>query len=243
MSTVWAGAPQHPSLNPTDVHIWRASLALPAASVAALREVLSEDERARADRFVFARDRDKFIAARGRLRHILAAYLDVQPNAIGFEYGPYGKPQLSSPKTDVRLQFNVSHSGDLALVAVAWGRRVGIDLEDARRECAYLEIANSVFSAHERAALAALPEAQQRMAFYTIWTRKEAFIKAHGEGLSYPLDRFSVSAELDGPVTLALADGAGEGRWTLHGLKPGDGYVGALAVEGGVMSVRLFEVQ
>jgi 4'-phosphopantetheinyl transferase len=205
-----------------------------------LRGLLSDDELSRAGRFAFARDRDRFIVAHARLRQILAAYLGARPTEIRFGHGPAGKPYLAAPVGHRPLGFNLSHSGDLALYAVAWDRRVGIDVEDARRERAFRDIAKSVFSARERAELAALPDERRRERFYTIWTRKEAFIKALGEGMSYPLDRFSVVGRVGEPA-LELPDGAdAAGRWALFDLSPGDDYAAALAVDGGAARLQCF---
>ena len=227
---------------PNEVHVWRASLARPAATLAALRSALSEDECARADRFVFARDRNRYIAARGGLRQLLSAYLHMPPNEIKFGYSAFGKPSLVDPPTP-SLQFNVSHSGDWALYAFALNRRVGIDIEETQRELDHETIAKSVFSTRECTELAALPAPQQRLAFYNTWTRKEAFIKAVGEGLSYALDSFSVSVRPDAPVSLTLPDAAAEAQWKLYPLTPTPDTAGALVVEGGAAGLRLYAQQ
>jgi len=236
---MWTTVSEHPSLNPDEVHVWQTSLVLPSASVISLRDLLSVDERARADRFVFARDRDQFTIARARLRQLLAAYLNLAPHELRFDYNPFGKPQLSVPVLNT-LQFNVSHSGELALIAIAQNRRVGVDIEAHKPQPAFLEIARSVFSAEEYAALEAVPAPQQGEVFYRIWTHKEAFIKALGEGLSHLLDSFSMTLREDAPPMLKLLGGDAEAPWTLHTLEVNENYSGALAIEGVVEHVRQY---
>jgi 4'-phosphopantetheinyl transferase len=225
------GRPAEP-LDPGSVLVWRVALDRSAAATAALRSVLSADERARADRFHFEADRARYTVAHAALRRVLARHTGVPAERLRFETNEYGKPSLAGARG---VRFNLSHSHALALVAVSLGRELGVDVERVRPEIDCLEIAESYFSARERAALAAFPASQRVHGFYACWTRKEAFIKAIGRGLSEALDSFDVSIE-PGPraALLRCAGGAAEAlRWRMRGLAPAPGYVGALAAERG----------
>jgi 4'-phosphopantetheinyl transferase len=189
--------------------VWRVSLATCPPDARAL---LAIDERERADRFHFARDRDRFIAARAALRRVLGGYLGRAPAELEFAYSAHGKPSIGG------LAFNVSHSNELALIAVTRGREVGVDIEWHRPDVDIPSVARSSFSAIELQALFALPTAEQFAAFYRIWARKESYIKARGEGLSLPLDGFDV-----------LTDDAISG-WAVRDLAIEAGYSAALAV-------------
>jgi 4'-phosphopantetheinyl transferase len=189
---------------------------------------LSEDECARADRFVFDHDSHHFIAARGWLRFTLSQCLDVAPADIRFRYRTWGKPELAG---DHGLRFNLSHSGGWAALAVTRGAEVGIDIERINAGRATLEIAGRFFSAFERETLGKLPPSEQAAAFFRIWTRKEAFIKCTGEGLTFPLDAFDVSLHEPAEL-LAVRDVPDAGRrWSLHHLPAPAGFAAALVVE------------
>jgi len=216
-----------------EVHIWEVDLDCPPERSPALLDCLSQDERARAQRFRFDRDRDRFVAARVALREILGRCIGLPAHEIVFEYGPYGKPALESP-AGAGVEFNVSHCEGLALIAVAAGRRVGVDLERIVSGASRQRIAERFFSPAEIAALRALPAASQDEAFFACWTRKEAYIKARGEGLSIPLDEFSVSLAPGEPAALLDCSFAEDEvrNWSLQSLAPAPGFVAALAVEG-----------
>jgi 4'-phosphopantetheinyl transferase len=168
------------------------------------------------------------------LRDILGRYLEVPPCELIFRYSAYGKPALVADVEDGRVRFNVSHSHEMALFAVTCDREVGVDIEFLGREIRGEEIAERFFSPRERATLRALPQEVKHQAFFNCWTRKEAYIKAHGEGLSLPLDQFDVSLAPGEPAALLATRGdAREAwRWSLQALTPGMGYIAALAVEG-----------
>ncbi len=231
---VWNPPPPALTLSSHDVHVWRTSLELSAEHVQRLRQTLAANEIARADRFYFERDRKRFTVARGVLRAILSCYLDVEPSQLGFSYSGYGKPALATAPGKDSLRFNVSHSHELALYAITRGREVGIDIEHIRANVASDAIAERHFSSREVATLRALPAHLRREAFFTCWTRKEAYIKARGEGLSLPLDRFDVSLAPGEPAALlrTLGDPGEASRWALQALTPGGGYVAAVVVEG-----------
>jgi 4'-phosphopantetheinyl transferase len=212
-----------------EVHIWVVRLDLGAPALQALRATLSPDELARAERFVFRRDRERFVAARGTLRAVLAHYADVPPGALAFDYSAYGKPALRGGGT---LQFNLSHAGEMAVIGVAREREIGVDVEAIRPAFAGEEIAARFFSPAEIAALRALPPEQRAIGFFNCWTRKEAYIKALGEGLSHPLDSFDVSLAPGEPAALLAVRGAPAVEWSLYAFVPSPGYVAAAAVAG-----------
>jgi 4'-phosphopantetheinyl transferase len=238
MSAAWPEGPARVTLpadgvHGQDVHVWGASLTPPSAAVDALETTLAEDERSRADRFHARRDRDHFVVARGVLRALLGRYLAMRPADLRFAYGPHGKPTLDAAATAGDLRFNLAHSGGVALYAIARGRALGVDVE---RHRSHEEdgLAERFFSSREIAALRALPPASRRAAFYTCWTRKEAYVKARGEGLGIPLDRFSVAFGPGESAALLHVEGDPQeaGRWSLTNLDVDEGYAAALCVEG-----------
>ena len=228
----WEQPPESPAVTTDDVHVWKASLDRAPEELDGLRRILAPDEQIRADRFRFKKRRDRFIVGRAVLRTILGRYLDQHPNQLRFQYSPYGKPTLS---TEVgTLKFNLSHSHCLALYAVARGREIGVDLEFIRKDINLLGIAKRFFSEREYAELQALPESRQLQTFFECWTRKEAFIKAKGDGFSLPLRQFDVSITPGEPAALLRTewDPDEAALWSLKSLNPTPGYAGALAVEG-----------
>jgi 4'-phosphopantetheinyl transferase len=226
------------TLPPDEVHVWRASLDRPLSGLDAL---LSADERARADRFRFDRDRSRFVAARGLLRELLARYTGVAPARLTFRYGAFEKPFLDGPGP----WFNVSHSGPLALFAVGARAELGIDVERFDPEFVAGRIPEHFFSAAEVRALRSLPVDEQARAFLTCWTRKEAFIKARGDGLSLALDSFDVTLEPGRPAALLrTAWSASEpAEWSVVDLSdPAGEYAAALASRDRGWQVRLRDV-
>jgi len=179
-----------------------------------LYATLSSDERNRSARLRFEHDRRRFVVAHGVSRTLLGRYLGIPAGAVRFVYNAFGKPELS-PELG-RLKFNLSHSADLALIAIAEGAEIGVDVELIREQSDWAEIARCVFSAAEVDRLNRLPSHLYAKAFFRCWTKNEAYVKARGEGLatSSPVDR------------------DGTGRWSLYTLQPAPGYIGALVVEG-----------
>lgn len=231
---IWHAAPETPQLGADVVHVWRAELALAAPQVQCLLHTLADDERARAQRFYFARDRDRFIVARGVLRNILARYLETSPEKLRFTYGTSGKPDLESPSAAARVRFNLSHSSDLAVYAVTLARQVGVDVERLRAGVACEAVADRFFSPGEAAQLRALPQHLRPRAFFCCWTRKEAYIKARGQGLFMSLGDFDVSLVPGESAALVATrpDSAEAGRWSIKETIDEPHFVGALAAEG-----------
>ncbi len=227
--------PPHPLLlAENEVHVWRAQLETAASTIENLQPILVDEEIERARRFYFEKDRRNWIIVHALLRSLLGQYLKSDPRKLRFTTNSYGKPLVASPSTGKRLHFNLSHSGDLALYAFAYGREVGVDVEQMRAGIDYRQLATHSFSVREREALDALPVSLQEEAFVLCWSRKETYIKARGKGFSLPLDQFDVSLAPDEPPRLLasreeppLAE-----NWSLHALFPGRGYVGSLAIEG-----------
>ena len=214
-----------------DVEVVSVRLDVTRDALRSAAALLSNDERQRASRFAFERDRNRFLAARGRLRELLAARLGVAPAAVQLVYGARGKPALSPHFADAELHFNVSHCGDVAAYAFARRREVGVDVEHVRLMPDSDEIAARFFSRRENEAYRALDPRDKLVGFFNCWTRKEAFVKALGVGLSLHLERFDVSLAPGEPARLlrierGLSERAG---WRLAAFSPLPGYVAALA--------------
>jgi 4'-phosphopantetheinyl transferase len=230
----WRAPPETLVLGDDEIHVWRATLDQTPSQIQGFLHNLAADEQAKAERFYFERDREHFIAARGVLRAILGGYLNRAPESLSFCYSSHGKPALAGESDGEPIRFNVSHSYGVALYAITRGREVGIDLERIRFDLAVAEIAERFFSRREVAMLRTLPTEAQRQAFFRCWTRKEAYIKARGEGLSLPLDQFDVSLAPGEPAAVlgTQRDPSEAARWSLQELTLAPGYVAALAVEG-----------
>jgi 4'-phosphopantetheinyl transferase len=215
-----------------EVHVWQVPLDR-VDSISSEYNILSGDERARAARFHFEQDRIKFVMAHGALRVVLAGYLGVEPSQLEFCKGSAGKPELALECNPIHLGFNFSHSHDLALIGVTLNRKIGVDVEYIRPIEDADQLVERFFSPREQSAYRALPAHQKHQAFFNGWTRKEAFIKATGAGLSYSLDRFDVSLEPGKPAQfLRIGNDSQEiSRWLLRHLSPGPEYIGAIAVE------------
>jgi 4'-phosphopantetheinyl transferase len=234
----WATAAVPPPLAPDEVHIWRALQSVEPSTLARLQSVLDPAEKARAERFLFERDRERFIVARGILRELLGAYIVCAPAQIRFDYGPQGKPSLSAADLQgSRIRFNASHSHGLAAFAFALDRELGIDVELIRSDFGGEEIAKRYFSREEIAELKSLPHESRAEAFFLCWTRKEAYIKARGEGLQIPLASFSVSLTPGKPEQLRAADAS---RWEVRSFQPRENYAGALVAGDKSFSARYF---
>ncbi len=216
-------------IGPTEIHVRAAPLSVPPERLNQLRLTLSGDEVARAGRFRFEHLQNQYVVAHGTLRTHLSFYLGIPPSAVQFQFGKNGKPSLAG--TNSRLQFNMSHSGEIAVYAFALDCELGVDVERIRPIPDMEQIANRFFAAEESADLAAVDESHRREAFYACWTRKEAYIKATGEGLSAPLDAFRVTLRPGVPAAfLYFQDNPSEAEhWSLESFTPAEGYAGALA--------------
>ena len=230
-----------PELQTDQVHVWRVPLNQNFFRISELRALLSLDERARADRFHFEKDQIQFIEARAALRLLLSRYLNTSPAELKFSFGAQGKPALANGHSNNDLRFNLSRRDGLALIAITRRREIGVDVELVRVDLPLFEMAEVSFSQSELATLRSLPESLQAAGFYNCWTRKEAYIKARGEGFSFPLKQFDVSLTPGAEARLlevrrsnsrTIADESEVNRWTLHNLAVRPGYVAALALEG-----------
>jgi 4'-phosphopantetheinyl transferase len=221
------------------VQVWTETLDRDEGGRARLESVLSPDEKARADRFHFAKDRNRFVVGRGLLRELLGKYLHQEPAGLEFSYAQYGKPVLSGATASSGLSFNLAHSAGLAVYSVAMERNLGIDVELIKPESAGEDIARRYFSTREVVDLLALPPEQRIEAFFHCWTRKEAYLKATGMGLQTPLASFSVSLAPSQPAQFL---GGVEARWNLASFQPGDGYAAALVYDGVPCPIQYFPI-
>lgn len=240
----WQPAPAALHLPANEVHVWRMPLDWPTAQVAELRRYLNSAEQQRADRFHFPQHRAHYTAARAVLRILLGRYLQAAPQALSLTYNDYGKPALATPALQPPLHFNVSHSGALALYAFTYNRHVGVDVEQMRPNVDFLALSKQVFSPQEQQRFRLLPSAQIMDAFYNGWTRKEAFIKAKGMGLSLPLDQFDVTMVPGEPARLCATtfNPPEVEQWSMIELAPGAGYKGALVVEGHSWALQCWQL-
>ena len=220
-------------------HVVRLNLDASPSQIASLRGVLSDDEVARADRFKFEEPRRRFVACRAALRQLVGGFLGREATEIEFTYGLHGKPQLAANDPDLPLEFSVSHSADLALIAVCCGRRVGVDLERHDAKVHIHKLATRFFSPRESAELASLPDTEQLAGFYRGWTSKEAYLKATGFGLSFSLSQFTVAMNPAEPARLIevadehdRVDSANEAaRWSMTSLNVAEQFSAALLIE------------
>jgi 4'-phosphopantetheinyl transferase len=229
---LWPIPPAQPALAASDVHVWAAHLDIQPETLAHLASILHEEERARSARFRFERHRNRFIAARGILRSLLSTYLDCAPDALQFAYGPNGKPTLLGRFAQSSLFFNLAHSENLALIAVTRLAPVGVDVEQIRPVDDAGKLVERFFSPRENALFQQLSSDLKNIAFFNLWTRKEALLKATGEGIAHSLNRVEVTF-LPGepPQLLALPEKPGfNGDWVLRDLTPAPGFVGAVAL-------------
>lgn len=205
---------------PGEVHVWVVRTGEPNGSLLEMEQVLSRDEATRVLSFRQTRDRQRFVERRAMLRRILGSYLGAPPAAIRFSSGANGKPALDARDHDASLRFSLAHSGDVSLYAVTWQRDVGVDVEAVKPLAEMPGMIARFFTAREVDRMAGLDEPQRRQAFFTGWTRKEAYVKALGEGLSRPPEQVDV-----GPA-------ADLGAWWIETIVPVPGYLGAVAAKG-----------
>ena len=221
-----------PALQASEVHVWLVNLDRPVPACGEPLSILSGPERERAARFVFDRDRARFVAARAALRRLLGRYTGIAPERIEFDYGAEGKPRLRGSTAAAPLQFNLSHSAGWALLGITHAGSIGVDIE-AHRDVPEAEaIARSNFAPEEIKHFVSLPTSMRVQAFFECWTRKEAYVKAIGGGLSVPLDRFVVSFASSDNTRFVSIDGSHDvaNRWTLHDCEIRHGLTAAVAL-------------
>lgn len=231
LDLMWHLPPKQLSVSRDEVHIWRAFLDLPTTQVEQLKQTLSPDELVRAERFYFERDKHRFIVARALLRTTLGSYLGVQPWELQFGYGHRGKPDLAAIYAESRLRFNVSHSQNLVVYAVSCERELGVDVEFIRPINEAEQIAKRYFSVRENTSFQSLAPSEKQVGFFYHWTRKEAYLKAEGEGLSADNDLFDASVATEDTNMPSSSDLPGD-RWFLQGFTPAPNYVATVAVKG-----------
>ena len=233
--TGWPSPPTHPDLAGDEIHVWCARLDKLATDLPSFARPLSESERKRADRFQFERDRNRFIVRHGLLRMILGRYLNIEPSRVALSFESRGKPLLSGSAVMPPFHFNLSHSNGLALIAGTRQAALGVDVELVRFVPEADQIAAKFFSPREGAMLNAIPAEQKMEAFFHCWTRKEAYLKATGEGIADALPRIEVSLTPGQPARLLKINGDAPAAslWTLSDLVPAPGFVGALAIKAG----------
>lgn len=235
------GAP--PSLAGNEIHVWSATLSPSADILKNFATTLSPDETARANKFKFERHRNRFIAGRGALREILAVYLGANASELSFDYSTNGKPSLAGRFAEMGIHFNLAHSEELALVAVTRIGIVGVDVERVRSVKDLDHLVARFFSERENKAFQKISEAEKQAAFFNLWTRKEALLKATGEGITRSLSLVEVSFLPGDPARLvAIAgDSVKAAEWSLRELSPAAGFTGAIAIQSRDISVRCWK--
>ncbi len=239
MNPTWHQAPPHFSVSNREVHVWRVDLAVDPERLTRIYNCLSPDECQRASRFRFERDRQRFIAARGSLRHLLGRYLAVSPAAVQFCYSERGKPAIAHPRS--HLTFNLAHSQDQMLCAVAQHHRVGVDLEFLRATLDQMALARRFFQPGEVALLTQQAEASQQWQFLRLWTGKEAILKAVGTGL---VGLAAVELTLaDEQLQLMRLEGdrVPASQWFLQSLTPATDCIGAVACDTPAPQLQFFQ--
>ncbi|MSU62351.1 MAG: 4'-phosphopantetheinyl transferase superfamily protein [Pedosphaera sp.] len=239
---VWDLGSPAPPLGTCEAQFWLGPLDVPVLALPSLAELLPDDERDRAGRFHFAADRHRYIVSHAMLRLILGAYLEQSPRLIRFSTNAFGKPFVEAVTNSGQIEFSLSHSGDMAAIGIVRGHPVGVDVELVRNEVNIEELAPTIFTAGELASLRTFEGAAREEAFFNGWTRKEAYIKARGAGLSYPLQEFDVS--IDSSRTFQVKDQHAQGTtytgWATRTTHRAMVYPAAMIVLGEGMLVRHF---
>jgi 4'-phosphopantetheinyl transferase len=235
----WAIASQPPVINSEEVHIWRIDLSDFTDAIPKNFQLLSADEQQKVRRYHFETDRNNFTIRRAALRTLLGSYLDMQPEELNFIYNNFDKPAL---EVETPIRFNASSSNGIGVVAIKLDARIGIDIEFLDTAFPKLVIAEKYFSSSEVRALHDLEPEMQTTAFFDCWTKKEAYVKAVGDGMSHPLPTLTILSEK--PDSLLIAATSEEKRgWSVKSFIPKDGYIASVAYEGGLESIRYFQWQ
>jgi 4'-phosphopantetheinyl transferase len=242
MTSPWPTRAQPDGLGDAEAHLWVVALDHVPETLPGFRSVLSPDEQQRASRFLRAVDAQRYMAARASLRSLLGAYVGMEPGQIQFAYDRFGKPCLAPEANAALVHFSISHSAELALFGFVRGHRIGIDVERVRGNVDIANLAKRFFSPNESEKIRSLSSGQQLEAFFCCWTRKEAYLKGRGEGISFGLDRVEVSLSPGEPATIlsVLDDPDVSRHWTLEHLVPAPGYLGAAAVETDKVTFKRF---
>lgn len=243
MKNTWLNPPESWSLESNELHVWRIHVPSFFEYLTMLEKLLSPDELSRANRFHFQIHHNRFIVARSFLRILLGKYMKILPQDISFNYMEHGKPEIHPKLNPEKIRFNLSHSKDWALLGVVKNINIGVDVEFMRENVEHLKLAGRFFSPQENATLRSLPESKQFEAFYLCWTRKEAFIKADGKGLSFPLKNFSVVFHPDLPPALESVAGDLQTaeNWSMFNPDFPGNYKAAVAIEGKIGQMNCFE--
>jgi 4'-phosphopantetheinyl transferase len=234
--TPWHEPPGDLQLGSGEMHLWRVRLDRAEDAVLAFRQSLSAEECATADRFRFEKHRRFFTVTRGVLRQIIGRYTGASPEAVQFRYSEHGKPAVAEPPTDIR--FNVSHSGDLAVVALCLGAEIGVDIEQDDRQLLVTTISERFFTPDEHAEIERQEDEKRLGTFLRYWTAKEAVMKATGFGMS--LEPKAIAIALD-PLQIVSLPAVVPGGWRLHAFQPAAGFTGAVAVGGDLERRSYFE--
>lgn len=240
----WLTPPESLRLGQGEVHVWRGIVDIPSSRLQVYWKTLSQEEQQRAHRLRFPLHRRRWVAARGMLRLLLGRYLDLSSQELEFGTGPHGKPFVQHPTTPT-LFFNISHSQKIALFAFSQESEVGIDVEGSRPHLNHEDIAKRILNAQEQEWLQSLPASKKKSAFLTCWTRKEAFTKAHGIGLTFPLQDITVTfLPHQPPGVVKVADSSlNHHQWTMYDITPRLRYAGALVVAGHPRSIHYWNYQ
>lgn len=235
----WAQPPAELPALEASVQVWVVRLDDASVDLERGRELLSPDERERAARFKFERHRRRYLIAHIALHEILSRYLAIEPAHLSFDLGTNGKPKLPQALAPSGIEFNLSHSNEMALLAVSHGRELGVDIEHVREQFEFQDVAERFFTAKEVTAMRGLPPPLQRQAFFKCWTSKEAFLKAKGTGLSGALDEVEISLRGDDQIRIT----ANVPNWWLFELDPIAGYEAALVVAGAPAAIHCYQWQ
>lgn len=238
----WNKGETFPILEPKEVHLWWQDLSSPRLDFDALYSFLTPLEKQRVEKLKIPLHKRRYVMARGLSKWLLSRYLDCEISELQFGFGPYGKPYLRNPSEMGQLYFNYSDSAGWALYAIAWNRELGVDLESRSRRVNYRRIVQRLFTPTESKVLLGLPETQQKEAFLTCWTRKEAYGKALGVGIRYPFHIISLCDSCQDSV-LKLEDHIDDQSWNLYQLQISKEFIGCLVCQEDPVELRYFSLQ
>jgi 4'-phosphopantetheinyl transferase len=239
---MWYNVPDDLKINSSDIHLWRRKLESPDQEIQTLFNILNEEEKIKAKRFVFEKHQRRFIVARSTLKIILSNYLKIAPNQIGLKYSSRGKPTLIKDINPDKLEFNVSHSEELAIYGITRDRLIGVDVEYNRAMGDAEQLAKRFFCPQEYEIIRSLNSPEKEQTFFQLWTAKEAYLKATGEGISGGLDQIVVSLETINPFLALPNSGKPLTDWTLFTLTPQTEYLASVVVQGNHCALKYWEL-